>query len=199
MVPVQCGNGRLFLFPPFLSILLDQSVFMNEPTILHRDKPLNDLSSLEKGFLFEDYIVTLFDNKSGRFRLLTWRSDKKASNGVLAESNSYPDLEFCFIDRKKRFAIECKWRHRFYDGKLAWAKKNQIEIYREYEIENKIPVFIAIGVGGHPSDPAQLFVTPLSHIQRYPEVFKSHLVPYTSDPAQRFFYDAKQLTLFQEQ
>ena len=58
-----------------------------------------------------------------------------------------------------------------------------------------IQVFIAIGIGGEPSNPEKLFITPLDHISMYTEVFESHLIRYKRNPKQRFD-DSEQLSLF---
>jgi hypothetical protein len=151
-----------------------------------------------KGYEFENYIVTLFDNKTGRFRLMEWRGDKIASNNVFPESNQYPDLEFSFRTKygRHRFAVECKWRNSFYKGKIDWAREDQIKNYLNYEKEFNIPVFVAIGIGGLASAPEKLFVTPLRNISSYPEVFEHQLMVYKRHPQRRFFYDSFQLKLF---
>jgi hypothetical protein len=194
---VQCGNARLFLFPPFLSILLDQSVFMNPSTHIITKKRSNTLANKKKGDLFERYIATLFNYASGRFTLIEWRSDNEVAEGIYPQSNCYPDLEFCYNGNKKhRFAIECKWRTAFSDGKLKWADNHQIRNYLEFQREKGMPVFIALGVGGAPTTPAQLFVTPLDHISKYPIVEESQLIPFHRHPQRRFFFDVMQLRLF---
>jgi len=153
-----------------------------------------DRDSFEKGHLFEDYIVTLFNQR--KFRLLEWRSDKTASNGVYPESCTYPDLEFAFLGRRKhKFAVECKWREKFSGRKIKWAYSKQIDNYLNYQRERNIQVFIAIGIGGEPSNPEKLFITPLDHISMYTEVFESHLIRYKRNPKQRFD-DSEQLSLF---
>lgn len=154
-------------------------------------------SLLQKGHDFEDYVISLFDNKSGKFKLVEWRSDKRASNGMFALSNSYPDLEFVFIgNQRHRFAIECKWREKFIEGKIRWAYKYQIRNYEQYQNEKRIPVFVAIGVGGAPSHPEKLFVTPICHISMYTEVYECNLISFSRNPRHRFFYDTTQLKLF---
>ena len=109
-----------------------------------------------------------------------------------------PDLEFAFCGKQNqsRFAIECKWRKQFVNGKIEWAKKHQIDNYLDYQNKNRIPVFIAIGVGGEPSLPEKLFVTPISNISQFPDVFEHQLIVYKRNTSHRFFYDAKQLKLF---
>ncbi len=145
------------------------------------------------GHAFEDYIVTLFSKRS--FKLIEWRSDKKASNGVFPFSCCWPDLEFETAGRKrKRFAIECKWRKSFYYSGIDWATNSQILKYREYQKQNNIFVYVAIGVGGLPSNPEMLFITPLDHIYMYPRVFRSHLFPFKRNTKQLIEF-SKQLEI----
>jgi hypothetical protein len=151
--------------------------------------------SLRKGHEFEDYIITLFNER--KFKLLEWRSDKTASNGVYPESCTYPDLEFAFQGKQKhRFAVECKWREEFKEGKIKWSYQQQIETYLNYQKERNIPVFIAIGVGGFPNSPEKLFVTPLHDIKDKTRVSESDLLNYGRNPRHRFFYNTFQLKLF---
>lgn len=163
---------------------------ITHPAIPHVHQP----DGFEKGHAFEDYIVTLFSLK--KFRLLEWRSDKRASNGAFPLSCSYPDLEFAYSGRRRnRFAVECKWRKKFFDGGIHWANNEQICIYKDYQYQNNILVLIAIGIGGLPSNPEKLFVTPLDHISMYPNVFESHLMEYKRNPGHRID-DTEQLELF---
>ena len=156
---------------------------------------VNEPDSFEKGFMFEDYVVTIFNRR--KFRLLEWRSDKMASNGVRPESCTWPDLVFASLGRKKNyFAVECKWRKQFFDGGIDWADKDKIERYKVYQQEFNMPVLIAIGVGGLPSNPEHLFVTPLDHICIYPFVFRSRLIPFRRDSEYRFIDNVEQLELF---
>ena len=151
--------------------------------------------SFEKGHAFENYIVTLFNVQ--KFQLLEWRSDKRASNGAFPLSSSNPDLEFAYLGRRKhRFAVECKWREKFIDGKIRWASDYKICLYEDYQNQKRIPVFIAIGIGGRPDKPEKLFVTPLHNISNYTEVYESHLIPYLRKRRNNFFYDTIQLQLF---
>lgn len=161
--------------------------------LLRKRKP--DSSSPVKGHEFEDYIITLFNQQN--FKLLEWRNFLKASNGVFPLNNSYPDLELQFVGaRKYRFAVECKWREKFVDGKVPWADLNNIDAYQQYQRQNAIPVFVAIGIGGLPSNPEKLFVTPLDKISMYTEVYESDLIPYKRKPTHKFFYDTRQKRLF---
>lgn len=157
-------------------------------------KESQGVDSYEKGKIFEDYIVTLFNQK--KFRLLEWRSDKKATNGVIPVRSLYPDLEFLYLGKKSfHFAIECKWRKQFYEGLVHWADNYKIDNYRNFQYQQNITVLIAIGIGGSPSSPEKLFVTPLNHICMYTNVFESHLMPYKRNPKNKID-DTEQLKLF---
>jgi hypothetical protein len=57
-----------------------------------------------------------------------------------------------------------QWRNQFREGGIDWAKPFQIQTYINYQAQNRIPVFIAIGIGGRPKKPEKLFVTPLCNI-----------------------------------
>jgi hypothetical protein len=161
------------------------------PTPIQNNGP----DSREKGLLFENYIVTLFNKLN--FRLLEWRSDKMASNGVRPESCTWPDLVFASLGRRKNyFAVECKWRRQFFDGGIHWADYYRIEKYKAYQKEHMMPVLIAIGIGGHPSNPEYPFVTPLDYICMYPFVYRSRLITFRRDSEYRFIENVEQLKLF---
>ena len=77
-----------------------------------------------------------------------------------------PDLqlELKLESEKYPFAVECKWRNDFWKGIIEWARDAQISSYQEFQVSKDMPVFIALGVGGTPSDPRDLFIIPLSHL-----------------------------------
>jgi hypothetical protein len=154
-----------------------------------------ELDSYDKGYAFEQFIISLFNEK--KFVLKKWRCSKKITRWFDFLDASYPDLEMVFTGRKKYlFAVECKWQSKFRDGKLFWAKSHQIPKYERFQRKYGIPVFIAIGVGGEPGNPEKLFVTPLQNISGSIEVFEHELMRYERKPNHRFFYDTVQLKLF---
>lgn len=128
--------------------------------------PLTDNSLHEqmKGHAFECYVVERFSKEY--FNLLEWRSDKY-HEGRYAESNKLPDLEYRFTTSYHDFpiAIECKWRAEFFKGRIEWAKSYQLSNYRRYERERGIPVYVIVGIGGQPNDPASVYIIPLPHIR----------------------------------
>jgi len=156
---------------------------------------VNQPDYFEKGRLFEEYIKGLFNER--KFRLLKWRKAEKFSDGVFSLDSSNPDLELVFTGtRHYRFAVECKWRKEFINGRITWANDYQICSYESFEDQKRIPVFIAIGIGGEPSAPEKLFVTPLRNISMYSDVYESDLIAYKRKPQHKFFYDTVQLKLF---
>ncbi len=118
----------------------------------------------EAGNNFENFIVSKFDKKY--FILKEWAGDKYI-NGIYAETTTNPDLVYCFkcLDVEMHFAVECKYRKEFSNNVLKWAKEHQIKNYVNFQEKNKIPVFVAIGVGGTPELPNDLYLVPLNHLR----------------------------------
>jgi hypothetical protein len=143
----------------------------------HQNTNHQKSESLLKGHAFEEFIATKV-SKNRAYKLKEWRGDKYA-NGIYAESNLFPDLEFELTAGSKeyRFAIECKWRNNFYEGRLELFKETQLKNYWRYSAERKIIVFVAIGVGIEDHHPRELYIIPLSKIHST-HIFKSDLNHY---------------------
>jgi hypothetical protein len=142
----------------------------------------------EQGRLFEEYIKNLFNQDS--FKTKKWRQASKIPNDTFILDISYPDLELIFIRKNHYpFAVECKWRSGFCNGKVRWARKDQILKYEEFERKRAMTVFIAIGIGGTPSNPEMLFVTPLCNLKGDTMVSEKQLIKYKRKPNRRFFYN----------
>jgi len=133
-----------------------QNVESNEKESIANDKK-------EKGDDFEKFVVQKFSKKF--FTLLEWAGDKYVK-GHYAETTTQPDLKLRFkkdhieID----FSVECKYRSDYYKNGIEWCKDYQYQKYKKFAAENKIPVFIVIGVSGTAADPADLYVIPLEKI-----------------------------------
>jgi hypothetical protein len=168
---------------------------MRSSTSIQPSRKSTTLDSYEKGRLFEEYIIQLFNQDS--FKLFQWRRSQKLDNEIRRREWVKPDLEMIFTrNRKYHFAVECKWRGMFKGDKITWARQDQIDTYRNFENQYRIPVFIAIGIGGEPSSPERLFVTPLRNLELSPVVAEADLIPYKRKPTRRFFYDTVQGQLF---
>lgn len=129
--------------------------------------------NLEKGRLFEEYMLGRIMALSGL--TLVGRNADYSQNGIHAEENSQPDLRF----RKegKPFAIECKWRRDFFKDRIDWAGDFQIRNYNDFQREQKMPVFVALGVGGTPEAPENLYLVPLSRL-KYSFATRDYLQPF---------------------
>lgn len=142
----------------------------------------------EKGDAFEKYVVLKFD--TGYFIIKEWRSDKIV-NGMYAVSNHFPDLEVEFNFRKKNiketFAVECKYRSDYYKDGVEWAHDYQLDNYKKYAAAIKVPVFIVIGVGGQPENPAELYIIPLEKVKNT-VLTKDFLSSYKMEDTRKHLY-----------
>ena len=147
-----------------------------------------------KGLEFEKYVVSRFSKKY--FSLKEWRGDKH-SHGIYAESCTYPDMELTFTLREKTytFAVECKWRAKYNaQDKVRWSYKEQLARYRQFAKDKNIPVFIILGIGGTPAEPAEVYVVPLASIDRV-ELSRNWLENYRHDLSKNMFFDIPTQTL----
>ena len=151
------------------------------------------LTSEEKGRKFEGWIVKKFN--PAHFSIKDWRGDKHEL-GVYPESSEYPDLEieFRLKDRRERFAVECKWRKGFdktSKSGITWASERQIANYKEFQRKKGFQVYVVIGIGGDPDDPAQLFVVNLDRL-KYSFASAEYLNKFRrKNPKTDFYYDLK--------
>ena len=112
-----------------------------------------------KGTRFEEFVVSLCSDKS-HFKLLAWRGDKISGN-TYAIDTLMPDLHIRhkIDDRVVDYFIECKYRS-------SWGKDDAIDLspqfvrYYNAAKDNGIELFIALGVGGTPSNPEEFFRIP---------------------------------------
>ncbi len=148
----------------------------------------------KKGVEFEEYVVSRFSKKY--FSLKEWRGDK-CSNGNYAESNTYPDMEWTFTlhENTYRFAVECKWRANFNtEHNVRWSYKDQMDRYRRFASEKNMPVFVVLGIGGIPSNPAEVYVVPLASIHHV-ELSNSWLKNYSHNLSKNMYFDVPTQTL----
>ena len=168
---------------------------MNNTTIQQAPKRVNEPDSFEKGQLFEKYIISLFNER--HFKLKEWRKSVKAIEGNLPFNHCLPDLELIFMGmRNHRFAVECKWKKKLVKGQIEWANQKKIDVYKKFQTDERTIVFIAIGIGGEPSNPERLYVTPLDTICNKTWISESDLLKFNRKPTRRFFYDTVQLRLW---
>lgn len=153
----------------------------------------NEISK-KKGDKFEQYIVKKFDK--GFFKMKEWRGDKYI-DGLYAESNMNPDLEYEFIlnSFSSKFALECKFRQNLYNREVELAKERQIQIYKKFELERQIPVYIALGLGGNPEKPAELFLIPLKCLSTNKISYES-LLKFKKETDGHFYFNIQDKLLY---
>lgn len=123
----------------------------------------------EKGTSFEDYMQHLFDQRE--WTIVDRTKDLSGKIGRKVESDSNPDFTFRHNATGKTIAVECKYHSMPKLGKtgkygICWTSGNyQINNYNSFQERTRQPVFAAIGIGGTPSEPKQLFLAPLYRLQ----------------------------------
>jgi hypothetical protein len=133
----------------------------------------NDRAKWEKmGRDFEKFVITRFDNRE--YRLIEWRSDKYIHGWGGPSSSRAPDLLMEHIPSGDQFAIECKYRSRVKGRRFDWARPDQLRSYQDYEAKQRVPVYVAIGIGGEANAPQSLFIVRLERM-KFPDVMCHYL------------------------
>lgn len=143
-----------------------------------------------KGVEFEKFVISKFGRKF--WSIKDWRGDK-SMDGRYSESSMYPDLEMklSLKDQEYVVAVECKWRNNFNnERKIKWSYSEQFERYKKYVEKTGYPVFVAIGIGGVPSKPENLYMVPLSAMTSY-IISERELKHYITPTDQLFFFDTE--------
>src|SRR5690606_16745806 len=100
---------------------------MNQTTARTTSTNVTQVENYKKGELFEEYIIKLFNKEF--FKLMEWRKSTHFENGQITGDLWNPDIEMDLVFTRRRrytFAVECKWRKEFKDGKISWAREEQI-------------------------------------------------------------------------
>ena len=140
-----------------------------------------------KGNRFEEWVVSRFNRDY--FALLEWAGDKY-HKGRYAETTRHPDLHLSLKLNKGHygFAVECKYRSSYAHGGVKWAEEEQIMHYQAFAKEKGIPVFVALGIGGQPDAPEEVFIIPLNQAKK-PFFSKQSLNRHKRNaPAKSFYY-----------
>jgi hypothetical protein len=136
---------------------------------------------------FEKYVLFLFNDS--KWRIIRWTADfsKEIKRGI--KSDSEPDLILEHRKTGKIFAVECKHRKNWFEGKkgraIKWADVWQIRKYVEFQEKKGYPTRVIIGVGGTSEKPNQLFNVPL-HSLKYPIVHKNYLKRFERETDKEF-------------
>jgi hypothetical protein len=153
------------------------------------------LVSRDTGHEFEKYVEHLFVTDNEYFSVAEKTRDSGERTGIPAENT--PGLVIRYLPENEVFAVVCTWRaNPFYNRKIRnyvikWAEPHQIENYRHYSREMKMPVFIVIGLAGRPGNPGYTFCLPLEEAKN-PELFSGVLDTGERDPPDKpFIWDTK--------
>lgn len=160
-----------------------QPVVETTPVINQGDK---ENLSARKGYDFEKFIIDKIP--TSYFKCTNWRGDK-FTNTHFPISNKYPDMEFEFSCRTyfKKFAIECKYRKNFVGGYVDLCTPEKLLFYKQYQNDNNIEVYIALGVGGEPHQPKDLYLIPLEKINSH-QIHSEYLDKGFIKPVQAMFH-----------
>lgn len=143
-------------------------------------------SSIEKGEKFEKFVVNKFDPKN--FGLFKMTAPFHGVSPHYNENNLDPDFILRYIPTRERFAVEAKYRSSCNNsGNIEWCKEYQFPRYKRFEYEEKIPVYIVIGLGGIPDDPDKMFVVPLEFVESHKLELES-LSKYQMNPNNNFMW-----------
>lgn len=187
------------------SHISSQSVLDETKRIL---REISGLKSKQKGDDFEELMVMILNNEFNE--LMHWRGDKicldDAGNPIYPRSSKWPDLEFTEVNqthqRTYTYAIECKWRsswkHNDNGRFVEYTSYKKLEDYFEYRnlFGYRVDVFIALGVGGSPNQPAELYIFRLDERwmfrhKKYPHRFFEQDLEKFGDNILIFNFDQK--------
>ena len=144
----------------------------------------------KRGDDFEKYVVKKFTPKY--YNVVEWAGDKYI-DGIYADTTLHPDLlmEITLQYSKKLFYVECKWRKGYNGNKVEFASIKQIDRYKQFEKVKKLPVFIALGIGGKASDPETMYLLSLRLIESN-SITKEELKKYEKNLEKGFYFDIKE-------
>jgi len=159
---------------------MQKTVFEN---VASEREPLSPYESDEetpegfiKGEAFEKYIRNHLFIKD-KFKILHRSHDYATNKNDYIDDSKLPDFKFREKRTGKEFWVEAKYRSTYYEDKVEWCKPFQLKRYKE--IDEELPVYITLGLGGEPDSPDQVFLIPLKDIpSSYTKLFRSFLRPY---------------------
>lgn len=139
------------------------------------------------GLDFEKFVIQKFDRKY--FKIRNWASDKFV-DGRYADTTTQPDIQLSLNLRGQSYplAVECKWRNQSKGEFVRFANDGQLERYRKFGDQENHPVFIVLGIGGKPSNPDELYVLPVSELNK-PLIHKAALGKYRKKIDADFYFD----------
>ncbi len=142
------------------------------------------------GLLFETYVVQKLNPRF--FRLDHWAGDKFFV-GRYANTDLYPDIQMTLNTSEGRFplAVECKWRSKQKGDFIWFSEDGQLKRYQRFSKKTGRPTFIALGLGGKPSDPEEVYIIPVQAFKRGTQHHATLTHYRKPNPEQGFFFDVE--------
>jgi len=134
---------------------------------------INVPDTFRKGEEFESYVRKHLFSKD-KYDLLQRTHNYIENNNDFIDNTKEPDFKFKSASGIT-FFLEAKYRSYYFKGAIEWCKPYQLRRYQG--INQHTPIYVVIGVGLQPDNPAQLFFIPLGDI-KYTKLFQSFLRPY---------------------
>lgn len=112
---------------------------------------------------------------------------------VFILSLQYPDLVWKYKPNAFEFAVECKWRSGWWqwNDNQYWIDcmggDHKLGVYNRFSEQRNMSVFIALGVGGQPDNPMELYLIPLRCL-KYRYAKYTYLQQFRHHDVTRNFY-----------
>lgn len=148
---------------------------------------VRDVEDLNQKYEFENFIIRILESQKGDFKIL-----KRTLRSKMYQTSNRPSILLEYIPTKERIALECKFRSSlkqssvYTDKVLKWTTTDQLKDYSKFCEKFQIPLYIAIGLGGSPSDPKKSFCIPFE-VAKSPELPPSILEIYKREPTNKSF------------
>ena len=116
--------------------------------------------NLNLGAEFENYVEKIIFPIP--FYSVKDRTSHPSQSKTLSDEGK-PDRIFRanFLDEKPSFGIECKY-HKSLCPKVYTLNKREVDDFRNFKNNEKIPIFVILGIGGEPSRPENIYLIPFN-------------------------------------
>ncbi len=99
------------------------------------------------------------------YEILDWRAEIY-KYGRMLQTNKLPDL---LLKKNNsvtgKFSIECKFRPTLTSDIIEIGPDGKVKEYIDYSFAKHIPVYVAIGLGGYPSKPDEVYIVPITEFK----------------------------------
>lgn len=173
----------------FIIVYIKQNIGVKEIHYVNESTKNAIDGSYLKGKLFQEFVVKMFKNKDEYFDWLDAAPDIKYGRHY-PKSNKNPDLIIQFKNDKQgwkeKIAVECKFRAGHKNNIVTIDKKHKLDNYLDFSKNEGIKTFMAIGLGGEPSKPQNLYVLPIEKVKTEMSIDELQLYRNKKD---YFFFD----------